>query len=43
MKKLMPLVVAIVTGLTILLATSVAYACPPWYFYQPKAPKAVLK
>ena len=43
MKRLLPFIVVIVTGLTILLATSVAYACPPWLYYQPKAPKAVLK
>jgi len=43
MKKLLPLIFSLTAAVAVLLATTVAYACPPWAAYQPKAPKSVIK
>jgi cyclic lactone autoinducer peptide len=41
--KALRLMVALVSALAILMATASASACIPFYFYQPKAPKSLIK
>lgn len=43
MKKLLPLILSLTAGIAVLLATTVAHASPPWFTYQPKAPKSLIK
>jgi len=43
MRKVLPLILTLAAGIAVLLATTTAYACPPWVTYQPKAPKSLIK
>lgn len=42
-RKVLPWLMTLVTAVTVLLATTTAFASPPWLTYQPKAPKSVIK
>lgn len=42
-RKIIPFMLSLIAGFAVLLATTVANACPPWATYQPKAPKALIK
>ena len=42
-KALKIITVAAITGIAVFLSTATAYACPPWFFYQPKAPKSLIR
>lgn len=41
--KLLPVVLALVAGISVLAANFSAYACWPLMSYQPKAPKSLIK
>jgi cyclic lactone autoinducer peptide len=43
MKKLIPMAVTLISALAVLLATTTAYASPPFAMFQPKAPKSLIK
>ena len=44
MKKALKIItVAVITTLAVFLSTSAAYASPPWFFHQPKAPKSLIR
>lgn len=43
MRKIIPMVLSLIAGLAVLLATTAAHASPPWTLYQPKAPKSLIK
>jgi cyclic lactone autoinducer peptide len=43
MKKILPLIFSLTAALAVLLATTAAYASPPWMAYQPEAPKSLIK
>lgn len=43
MRKVLPLILSLTAGLAVLLAATAAHASPPFFFYQPKAPKSLIK
>lgn len=42
-RKMIPLFLSLVASFLVLFATTVTHACWPWQWYQPKAPKSLIK